>query len=108
MLPVQHHEEEFAHLEVEEAYDHLELVDMVLLVLVDMELLEVEELLDLVDKVLLEVGDMGRLELRVLVHLELEDLAFVVGFVDLYFLKLYLGEAFRKNLYSLALMEAHL
>ena len=63
MLPVQHHEEEFDRLEVEEAYDHLELVDKVLLVLVDMELLEVEELLDLVDKVLLEVVDMVRLEL---------------------------------------------
>jgi hypothetical protein len=48
---------------VEEAYGHLELVDMVLLVLVDMELLEVEALLDLVDMVLLEVGDMELLEL---------------------------------------------
>jgi hypothetical protein len=50
-------------LEAEEAYDHLELVDKVLLVVGDMELLEVEELLDLVDKELLEVGDMVRLEL---------------------------------------------
>ncbi len=55
MLPVQHHEEEFDHLEAEKAYGHLELVDM--------ELLEVEELLDLVDKELLELGDMVRLEL---------------------------------------------
>ncbi len=63
MLPVQHHEEEFDRLEVEEAYDHLELVDKVLLVLVDMELLEVEAHLDLVDKELLELGDMESLEL---------------------------------------------
>ena len=77
MLPVQHHEEEFDRLEVEEAYDHLEQVDKVLLVvgdkvlleleahldLVDKALLEVEELLDLVDKELLELGDMVRLEL---------------------------------------------
>ena len=63
VLPVQHHEEEFDRLEVEEAYDHLELVDMVLLVLVGKELLEVEELLGLVDKVLLEVVDKVLLEL---------------------------------------------
>ena len=108
MLPVQHHEEEFDRLEAEEACGHLELVDKVLLVLGDKVLLEVGALLDLVDKALLEVGDMELLELEALVHLELEDLAFVVGFVDLYFLKLYWDEAFRKNLYKLALMEAHL